>query len=122
MPDKLMIVMVNTNPRDPAALSAPFSQATVAAAMEFEVEMIFSGGAGEILKPGLAERLRVSENSDRTIQDLIREAHEAGVKFKVCTSVIERWGDGLIDQVDETVGSAYLISEAMDSETVVFTY
>lgn len=34
MAEKLMIVMVNTDPGNPAELGAPFFQATVAAAME----------------------------------------------------------------------------------------
>ena len=38
MADKLMIIMVNTDPTNPSELGAPFFQATVAAAMEFEVE------------------------------------------------------------------------------------
>ena len=38
MADKLMIVMVNTDPANPGELGAPFFQATVAAAMEYEVE------------------------------------------------------------------------------------
>ena len=46
MADKLMIVMVNTDPRDPAELGAPFFQATVAAAMEYEVEVVLTGRAG----------------------------------------------------------------------------
>jgi len=55
MPDKLMIVMVNTDPSDPAELGAPFFQATVAAAMEYEVEVILTGRAGELAIRGVAE-------------------------------------------------------------------
>ena len=41
MPNKLMIVMVNTDPTNGAELGAPFFQAAVAAAMEYDVEVIF---------------------------------------------------------------------------------
>ena len=50
MADKLLIVMVNTDPTNPSELGAPFFQATVAAAMEYEVEVVMTGRAGELAK------------------------------------------------------------------------
>ncbi len=122
MADKLLIIMVNTDPANPSELGAPFFQATVAAAMEFEVEMIFSGRAGELAKTGAAEKMHVQEDSSKNVYDLIKDAHEAGVVFKVCTPTLDLWGDDLIPEIVETVGGAYLISEAMDDATVTFTY
>lgn len=43
-----MIIMVNTGPSDAAELGAPFFQATVAAAMAYEVEVILTARAGEL--------------------------------------------------------------------------
>jgi len=122
MADKLMIVMVNTDPKNPSELGAPFFQATVAAAMEFDVEVVMTGRAGELAKKGVAENLFVQEGSSKSVYDFIKDAHEAGVKFKVCTPTLDLWGDDLIPEVDETVGGAYVISEAMDDDTVTFTY
>ena len=122
MADKLMIVMVNTDPRNGTELGAPFFQATVAAAMDYEMEIVFTGRAGELAKKGVTENLRVQGSSPKTVYDYIKEAHEAGVKFKVCTPTIELWGDDLIPEIDETVGGAYVISQAMDDSTVTFTY
>ena len=122
MADKLMIVMVNTDPANPSELGAPFFQATVAAAMEYDVEVVLTGRAGELAIRGVAERIVVQQGSKRTAYDFIQEAHEAGVTFKVCTPTLEFWGDNLIPEIDETVGGAYLISEAMDDATVTFTY
>ncbi len=122
MPDKLMIVMVNTDPSNGSELGAPFFQATVAAAMDYEVEIVITGRAGELAKKGVAEKLRVQESSPKTVYEYIKEAHEAGVTFKVCTPTIEIWGDDLIPEIDETVGGAYIISQAMDGSTVTFTY
>jgi predicted peroxiredoxin len=122
MADKLMIVMVNTDPANPSELGAPFFQATVAAAMEYEVEVILSGRAGELAIRGVAEKIVVQHDSGRTAYDFIREAHEAGVTLRVCTPTLESWGDDLIPEIEETVGGAYLISEAMDDATVTFTY
>ena len=122
MADKLIIVMVNTDPANPSELGAPFFQATVAAAMDYEVEVILTGRAGELAIRGVAERIVVQQDSKRTAYDFIQEAHEAGVTFKICTPTLEFWGDDLIPEIGETVGGAYLISEAMDDATVTFTY
>ena len=43
MAEKLLIVMVNTDPTNASELGAPFFQATVAAAMEYEVEVVLTG-------------------------------------------------------------------------------
>lgn len=122
MADKLMIVMVNTDPSNPPELGAPFFQATVAAAMEYDVEVILTARAGELAIKGVAEKLKVQEGSTKTVYDFIKDAHEAGVKFKVCTPTLELWGNELIPEVEETVGGAYLISKAMDDDVVTFTY
>jgi predicted peroxiredoxin len=122
MADKLIVVMVNTDPRNGAELGAPFFQATVAASMDYEVEVILTGRAGELAKKGVAEKLRVQEGSPKTIYDFIKDAHEAGVHLKVCTPSLELWGNDLIPEIEETVGGAYVISQAMDDNTVTFTY
>ena len=122
MADKLMIVMVNTDPRDPAELGAPFFQATVAAAMEYEVEVVLTGRAGELAVKGVAEKLHVKEGSPKSVYDFMKDAYEAGVKFKVCTPTLELWGEDLIPEIEETVGGAYVISQAMDDDVVTFTY
>ena len=60
---KLLVVMVNTDPSDPAEVGPPLFQATVAAAMDYDVEVVLTGKAGELaiigkasstkLKPGI---------------------------------------------------------------------
>jgi len=114
--------MVNTDPSNPTELGAPFFQATVAAAMEFEVEIILTGRSGELAKKGFAENLYVQSDSSKSVYDFIKDAHEAGVTFKICTPTLDLWGDDLIPEIEETVGGAYVISEAMDDDTVTFTY
>lgn len=122
MADKLLIIMVNTDPNNGAELGAPFFQATVAAAMEYDVEVILTGRSGELAVRGVAEKLFIKPDSKQTVYDYIREAYEAGVKFKVCTPTLDLWGDDLIPEITETIGGAYVISEAMDDNTVTFTY
>lgn len=122
MADKLLIILMNTDPTNPSELGTPFMQASVAAAMEYDVEVIFTGRSGELAKPGIADELYFTEGGDKTVYSLIEDAAGSGVKFKICTSNIELWGDDLIPEISETVGAAYIISEAMDDETVTFTY
>lgn len=122
MANKLLIVMVNTDPANGEELGAPFFQATVAAAMEYDVEVVLTGLAGKLAIKGVADQLYVKPGSDKSVYAIMQEAHEAGVKFKVCTPTLELWGNDLIPEINETVGGAYVISEAMDDDTVTFTY
>lgn len=122
MADKLLIIMVNTDPANGSELGPPFFQATVAAAMEYEVEIVLSGRAGELARKGVAEKLFVQEGSNKSVYDFIKDAHEAGVVIKLCTPALEIWGEDLIPEIAETVGGAYVISEAMNDDTVTFTY
>ena len=122
MADKLLIMMVNTDPSNGSELGAPFFQATVAAAMEYEVEVILTARAGELAIKGVAEKLFVQEGSPKSVYEFIKDAHEAGVKFKVCTPTLELWGDDLIPEIEETVGGAYVIQQAMDEDVVTLTY
>lgn len=122
MADKLLIVLMNTDPSNPSELGTPFLQASVAAAMEYEVEILLTGRSGELANRGVAEKLRFTQDSSKTVYDLMRDAAQAGARFKICSSNLELWGDDLIPEIDETVGAAYVISEAMDDETVTFTY
>jgi len=122
MADKLMIIMVNTDPSNGSELGAPFFQATVAAAMEYEVEVILTARSGELAKKGVAEKLFVKEGSSKSVYDFIKDAHEAGVHFKVCTPTLELWGEDLIPEIEETVGGAYVVQQAMDEDVVTLTY
>jgi uncharacterized protein len=120
--EKLMIVMVNTDPSNPEELGAPFFQATVAAAMDYQVEVVLTGRAGELAKKGVAEKIFIKQGSNKSVYDFIKDAHEAGAQFKVCTPTLDLWGNDLIPEIGETVGGAYVIEQAMDDKVVTFTY
>jgi len=122
MANKLLIILVNTDPSNPSEITAPLFQATVAAAMEYEVEVIITGRTGKLASQGIAADMMLSQDQSKTVYDVIKEAHESGVRFKTCVATAEQWGDGLIPEIEEAVGGAYLISEAMDDDTVTFTY
>jgi len=126
MADKLVIIMVNTDPRNGEELGAPIFQATVAAAMEYEVEVICTATAGKLMKKGVAEELVVKEGSPKSVYEFIQDAHEAGVKFYCCSPNLDLFDmteDDLIPECEGIVGGAHVIEQVMeDDDTRVLTY
>ena len=126
MAEKLIIVMANTDPRNGEELGAPFFQATVAAAMDYEVEVICTATAGSLMKQGVAEGLVVKEGSPKSVYDFIKDAHEAGAKFYCCSPNLDLFDmskEDLIPECEGIVGGAYLIEQVMEEEdTRVLTY
>jgi len=125
MADKLMIIMANTDPRNGEELGAPIFQATVAADMEYEVEVICTATSGRLMKKGEAEKMFVKEGSDKSVLDFIKDAHEAGVVFKCCSPNLDLFDmtvDDLIPECSGIVGGAYLVEEIMEEDVKVLTY
>ncbi len=122
MADKLLVVIANVDITRPAEILPPLLQATVAAAMEYEVEVLFTGQAGQLAMKGEAEKLLLQEDDCKSVYDHIKQARSAGVVFKVCTPALKFWGDNIIAEITETVGGAYIINESMDDSVVTFTY
>ena len=125
MASKLVIVMANTDPRHGEELGAPIFQASVAAAMEYEVEVICTATSGKLMKKGVAEQLVVKAGSPKTVYDFIKDAHEAGAKFYCCSPNLDLFDmteDDLIPECAGIVGGAYLIEEVMEGDTKVMTY
>ena len=125
MASKLIIVMANTDLRNGEELGAPIFQATVAAAMEFEVEVVCTATAGRLMKKGVAETLVVKPGSPKSVLDFIRDAHEAGVKFWCCSpnlDLFEMTEADLIPECSGVIGGAHLIERVMQDEYRVLTY
>jgi predicted peroxiredoxin len=126
MASKLVIILVNTDRRNGEELGAPFFQASVAAAMDYEVEVICTATAGALMKQGVAEKLTVKPGSPKTVYDFIKDAHEAGVKFFCCSSNLDLFdmtrGD-LIPECTGVIGAANFIEQIMEDANVrVLTY
>ncbi len=126
MASKLMILMVNTDPSNGEELGAPFFQASVAAAMDYEVEVVCTATAGKLMKRGVAEALVVKPGSPKTVYDFIKEAHEAGVKFYCCSPNLDLFDmtiEDLIPECEGIVGGAHVIETVMeDDDTKVLSY
>jgi predicted peroxiredoxin len=123
---KLLIVMANTDTRNGEELGAPIFQATVAASMDKQVEVICTATAGRLMKKGVAENLYVKAGSPKSVYDFIKDAHDAGVKFLCCSPNLDLFSmtkEDMIPECSGIVGGAYLIEAAMDDDdTVVMTY
>lgn len=125
MARKLVIVLVNTDPRNGEELGTPFQQAAVAAAMDYEVQVICTATAGRLLKKGVAETLRIKPDARWTVYDFIKQAHEAGAKFYGCSANLDLFGMTEADLIPECaglVGSAYLVQQVMEDDCRVLTY
>jgi predicted peroxiredoxin len=125
MAKKLLIVLANTDPRNGEELGAPFFQASVAAAMDYEVEVICTATAGRLMKKGEAEKLVVKPGSPKTVYDFIKDAHSAGVTFYCCSpnlDLFEMTKDDLIPECAGIVGGAHMIEEIMEGDCKVLTY
>lgn len=119
---KLLIVMSNADPDKPESCYAPLFQATVAAALSHEVEVIFTGISGQLVIAGFANKIEINLDTHQTMYDVIQEAHKAGVSFKACNTSLKMAGEELIPEVEERIGAAYVIDEAMENNTITFTY
>jgi len=119
---KLLIIMCNSDPANPEECYTPIFQATVAAALSHEVEVVFTGVTGKLVIGNTAAETEVDLQTHRTLYDIIKEAHAAGVTFKACNTSLEMAGEEILEEVDEKVGAAYVIDEAMDENTITFTY
>jgi predicted peroxiredoxin len=126
MARKLVIILVNTDRHNGEELGAPFFQASVAAAMDYEVDVICTATAGALMKKGVADTLTVKPGSPKTVYDFIKDAHEAGVRFFCCSSNLALFdmakGD-LIPECTGVIGAAHFIEEIMEDDDVrVLTY
>ncbi len=125
MSQKLIIIMANTDPRNPEEVGAPIFQAMVAASMDYAVDVICTGTAAKLLRRGVAASIVAKVGDDRTIYDFIKDAHAAGVKFHCCSPGLDLFGmcvDDMIDECSGVIGAAHFIEQIMSGECKVLTY
>lgn len=114
--------MSNATPEKPESCYAPLFQATIAAALSHEVEVVLTGISSQLAIAGAAESIEINLDTHSTLYDVIQEAHHAGVTIRACNTSLQMAGEALIPEVEEKVGAAHVIDEAMDDNTVTFTY
>ncbi|MGE0053242.1 MAG: DsrE/DsrF/DrsH-like family protein [Hyphomicrobium sp.] len=125
MAKKLIVIMANTDPRNPEELGAPIFQASVAAAMGYEVEVICTASATRLMRKGVASELKQRTDASKSIYDFIKDAHAAGVKFYCCSPGLDLFDmhkEDLIPECNGIVGAAHFIEDIMTGESKVLTY
>lgn len=125
MTRRLLIVLVNTDPRNPEELGAPFYHAAVAAAMDYQVDVVCTATSGKLMIKGVAETIHVKAGHPMTVYDWIKEAHGHGAKFWACPANLDLFDiaeSDLIPECQGMMGAATMISGIMDGECRVLTY
>jgi predicted peroxiredoxin len=122
---RLIIVLMNTDPRNAEELGAPFYYAAVAAAMDHRVDVLCTAAAGKLMLKGVAEKLNVKPGDPKSVYDWIKEAHDQGAKFWACPANLELFDkseDDLIPECAGLMGAAAMIQDVMDGECRVLTF
>lgn len=125
MKRRLLVVLVNTDPRNGEELAAPFYHAAVAAAMDYEVDIVCAATAGKLMVKGVAEKLHVKPGHPKTVYDWIKEAHDHGARFWACPANLDLFDVSEADLVPECsgmMGTADMIERLMGDEYRVLTY
>ena len=116
-----ILIVMTSGPETPERCAAPFFFAQGAAALEAEVSMLFTMQGTQLLKQGVAENLYAKEGG-RSISQFIKDTLDAGVTFYVCAASLELNNmspDDLIEDVDNLVGSTFLITQGLDADLVL---
>jgi predicted peroxiredoxin len=122
---RLLIVLLNTDPRNVEELAAPFYYAAVAAAMDHTVDVLCTATSGKLMFRGVAEKLHVKHGDPKTVYDWIREAHDHGARFWACPANLELFDmneKDLIAECSGMMGAAAMIQSIMDDECRVLTF
>ncbi|TVP89483.1 MAG: peroxiredoxin [Thioalkalivibrio sp.] len=125
MADKIVIMLLTLDLDRYGTLGAPFFQATVAAAMELEVEMYFAGENTRLLITGFAEAIHPGTAGEKSVYSFMQDAHEAGVRFYACTGAMQENGltlENAIPEMDGVRGGAGFIAEVIEPNVVTLTY
>jgi predicted peroxiredoxin len=122
---RLLIMLLNTDPRNPEELGAPFYYAAVAAAMDHRVDVLCTATAGRLMLKGVAERIAIKPGDSKTVYDWIKEAHDQGAKLWACPANLELFDKTEADLIPEcagVMGAAAMVQDIMDGECRVLTF
>jgi predicted peroxiredoxin len=125
MSKRLLIVLMNTDPRNVEELGAPFYYAAVAAAMDYEVDVLCTATAGKLMLKGVAQSLVLKPGEPKTVHDWIKEAHEQGARFWACPAnlaLFDKTEGDLIPECRGVMGAAAMIQDIMDGACQVLTF
>jgi predicted peroxiredoxin len=125
MAKRLLIVLVNTDARNPEELGAPFYHAAAAASMDYEVDVVCTATAGKLMRKGVAAALFVKPGATMSVHDWIRQAHGLGARFWACPANLELFDmteADLIPECSGLMGAATMLHQLMEDDCRVLTY
>ena len=122
MAEKLVVIILNSDPQNSAEILEPVYHATIAASMDYHAEIILAGRAGELAIRGVADKIETGRKAGETLYDLIKEAYQSGVVIKASKYGVQRWGHNLIAEVSEVVSGGYIVGEIMNSNNKTLSY
>lgn len=97
------------SPEQAGLCATPLYAALAARALELPVEVYCTAGSVRLLQRGVAEGLRPSPRHDKTLHQLLREAHEAGVQLYACSTALAVQGVSAGDLIAECAGHGGLL-------------
>jgi uncharacterized protein len=125
MTKRLLILLVNTDPGNVEELGAPFYYAAIAAAMDYEVDVLCTATAGKLMFNGVAEELVIKQGASMTVYGWIKEAHEQGARFWACPANLELFDKTEADLIPECsglMGAAAMVQGLMNGDYRVLTF
>jgi predicted peroxiredoxin len=123
---KKLAILISAAPDErPEAFVMPFVYAAVAAAMEVEVELHFTGRAVRLLVAGVAADLDVGEGDDRRLAAYMREAAQHGARFFACSKALKQHvaaEEPKIAGFAGVAGAATVVMRSLDPEWRVLCF
>ncbi len=116
-----VFIFMTSGPETPQRCATPFYMANIAAVMDSEVKIVFQIDGILLAKKGVAENLKALEGG-KLIIDFLKEAKEAGVELYCCSAALDLHNmtkDDLIDEIDDIVGAAWMMDEALSADVVL---
>ncbi|MEO7105774.1 MAG: hypothetical protein ABIZ09_05335 [Rhodoferax sp.] len=121
----LLILLWAATPKHPEQCAMPFVYAATGAAMELGVEMHFTGPSVRLLIEGVAAGIRVSNMSEKTIYDTMRDAAQLGVRFLACSTALREHTqahEAKIAEFSGVAGAATVVMRSLDPEWRTLTF
>ncbi len=116
-----VLIVVTHGPDTPEMCGAPFFFAQTAAAQDCDVRMFFTMKGTQLMKRGVGATVFPKAGA-KSIKQFIGETVAKGVQLYVCAASLElndMTEDDLVEEVENLVGSAYLINQGLESDLVL---
>src|SRR5262249_15889359 len=107
MTPQLFIVLVNTDPKKPEEIGAPFYPSPVPPAMDYhgyEVDVVCAATAGKLMRKGVAQAIHIKQGHEKTVYDWICDAHKNGARFWSCPANLDLFDMTEADLIPECTG------------------